>query len=65
MRKRTGKDPRLVKLLSTDTGRVLFLTLDVGAQESLTGAHQLAGELEEELRLRLDGIAEVIVHTEP
>ena len=65
VRKRTGKDPRLVKLLSTDTGRVLFLTLDVGAQESLTGAHQLAGELEEELRLRLDGIAEVIVHTEP
>jgi cation diffusion facilitator family transporter len=65
VRKWTGKDPQRVRLLSTDAGHVLFLTLLVGAGESLTDAHKLAGELEEELRQRIAGIAEVIVHTEP
>ena len=46
-------------------GRVLFLTLRVDAAASLTDAHRLAGELEDELRQRIAGIAEVIVHTEP
>jgi cation diffusion facilitator family transporter len=62
---RTGHDPKLVKLLSTDIGRVLFLTLDVGSGKSLSDAHALAGELEEELRRRIADIADVIVHTEP
>jgi cation diffusion facilitator family transporter len=65
VRELTGADPQMVKLLATDAGRVLFVTLDVGAGESLTGAHELAGELEDALRKRIDGIAEVIVHTEP
>jgi cation diffusion facilitator family transporter len=65
VRKWTGRDPQRVRLLSTDSGHVLFLTLQVGPEESLTDAHQLAGDLEDELRQRLDGIAEVIVHTEP
>jgi cation diffusion facilitator family transporter len=62
---RTGAQPRRVRILSTDTGRVLFLTVAVGAGGSLTDAHRLAGELEEELRQRIDGIADVVVHTEP
>jgi cation diffusion facilitator family transporter len=65
VRERTGSDPRMVKLLSTDAGHVLFLTLGVDSAASLTEAHELAGELEDELRRRIDGIAEVIVHTEP
>jgi cation diffusion facilitator family transporter len=65
VRERTGRDPQLVKLLATDVGRVLFLTLDVGAGKSLSDAHALAGQLEEELRLRIADIAEVVVHTEP
>jgi len=65
VRKWTGRDPQRVRLLSTDAGHVLFLTLLVGPHEPLTDAHQLAGELEDELRQRIDGIAEVIVHTEP
>lgn len=65
VRERTGHKPGLVKLLSTDAGRVLFLTLAVGERESLSGAHALAGELEDELRRRIDGIADVVVHTEP
>lgn len=65
VRERTGGDPRKVKLLSTDTGRVLFLTLSLGGEESLMGAHELAGELEEDLRRQIEGIADVVVHTEP
>jgi cation diffusion facilitator family transporter len=62
---RTGSDPQRVRLLSTDAGHVVFLTLVVDSAESLTDAHGLAGELEDELRQRIDGIAEVVVHTEP
>jgi len=65
VRETTGAAPRMVKLLSTDAGRVLFVTLTVGDGESLAGAHALAGRLEEELRKRIAGIAEVVVHTEP
>jgi cation diffusion facilitator family transporter len=65
VRERTGSDPRMVKLLWTDAGRVLFLTVGVGPGHSLTEAHQLAGELEEELRQLIDDIVDVVVHTEP
>jgi cation diffusion facilitator family transporter len=65
VRARTGSDPERLRLISTDAGQVLFLTLRVDAAASLTDAHRLAGELEDELRQRVAGIAEVIVHTEP
>lgn len=60
---RTGSVPRQAKLLCTDAGRVVFLTLDVDAETSLIDAHQLASELEDELRKALSGIADVVVHT--
>jgi divalent metal cation (Fe/Co/Zn/Cd) transporter len=65
VRARTGSAPQRLRLFSTDAGHVLFLTLVVNPDESLTDAHRLAGELEEELREQIAGIAEVIVHTEP
>jgi cation diffusion facilitator family transporter len=65
VRERTGADPHRVRLLSTDAGRVVFLTLGISAGESLTDAHRLASELEDELHQRIEGIAEVVVHTEP
>jgi cation diffusion facilitator family transporter len=65
VRERTGSEPHRVTLIATDTGRVVFLTVGVGAEESLTAAHTLAGELEDELRGKIDGIVEVVVHTEP
>jgi cation diffusion facilitator family transporter len=65
VRERTGADARSVRLLCTDVGQVLFLTLAVDADEPLTEAHRLAGELEDELRQRIDGIADVVIHTEP
>jgi len=65
VREITGAAPRRLKILATDAGRVLFVTLDVGNDESLTRAHQLAGEVEDQMRRMMPGIAEVIVHTEP
>lgn len=65
VRELTGHEPRKVQLLSTDAGRVLFITLGVGAGKSLTAAHLLAGELEDQLHQRIAGLAEVVVHTEP
>jgi divalent metal cation (Fe/Co/Zn/Cd) transporter len=62
---RTGASPRRVKLLSTAAGRVLFLTLVGYPGESLSDAHKLAGELEEELRQRLTDIVEVVVRIQP
>jgi divalent metal cation (Fe/Co/Zn/Cd) transporter len=65
VRRQTGADPRSIELLATDAGRVVFLTLGVSREESLADAHRLAGELEDELRLRIPGIADVVIHTQP
>jgi divalent metal cation (Fe/Co/Zn/Cd) transporter len=65
VRARSGEDPQRVRLLATDAGHVLFLTLSVDPDESLTEAHRLASELEEDLRQHITGIADVVVHTEP
>jgi cation diffusion facilitator family transporter len=59
----TGRAPVRTRLLCTEDGRVLFVTLDVEQGSSLVAAHELAGTLEEELRRRLTNIAEVVVHT--
>lgn len=56
---------RDLRLLPTQEGDVLFITVSVGATASLNQAHQLASELEEELRHELPSIADVVVHTEP
>jgi divalent metal cation (Fe/Co/Zn/Cd) transporter len=56
---------RDLRLMSTDDGDVLFMTISVGPSASLTDAHRLASELEEELRHELPAIADVVVHTEP
>jgi cation diffusion facilitator family transporter len=65
VRERTGRRPQKVRLLSTEAGRVVFLTLQVEPGATLADAHRLAGELEEELRQRVPDIADVVVHTEP
>jgi cation diffusion facilitator family transporter len=65
VQERTGRRPRQVRVLATDGGRVVFLTVRVDGERSLSDAHRLAGELEEEIRERLQEIADVVVHTEP
>jgi divalent metal cation (Fe/Co/Zn/Cd) transporter len=62
---RTGATAHDVRLLPTETGSVLFITVPVGATASLADAHQIAGDLEEALRERLPELADVVVHTEP
>jgi divalent metal cation (Fe/Co/Zn/Cd) transporter len=56
---------RDLELLPTQEGDVLFITVSVGENASLTEAHQIASELEEQLRQGVPSIADVVVHTEP
>ena len=56
---------RDLRLLPTQDGEVLFITVSVGPAATLNQAHQLASDLEEELRQVLPTIADVVVHTEP
>ncbi len=65
VRERTGRPARSVRLLPADAGRVVFLTVDIPPDTSLIDAHQLAGELEEELRRQVPDLVDVVVHTEP
>lgn len=65
VREQTGGEARDVRVLPTEKGTVVFMTLQVGPLVSLTDAHQTASALEEALRLRLPELADVVVHTEP
>jgi cation diffusion facilitator family transporter len=62
---RKSAESRSVRLLPTETGRVVFLTVGVGSDASLVEAHQMASELEEQLRQQIPDIVDVVVHTEP
>ena len=62
---RLGEPPRELRVVATDTGPVLFLTIAVAADLSLEDAHGVASELEEALRAQQGDLAEVVVHTEP
>jgi cation diffusion facilitator family transporter len=61
----TGKAPREVRLVDTDEGLLVFVTLSVDADRTLAEAHALASDVEERIRERLPQIADVVVHTEP
>jgi divalent metal cation (Fe/Co/Zn/Cd) transporter len=65
VRRYANTPARDLRLLPTADGDVLFITVSVGVTASLTQAHQLASELEEELRQEVPSIADVVVHTEP
>jgi cation diffusion facilitator family transporter len=61
----TGESPREVRLVRTDEGLLVFVTLRVPAEQTLADAHALASEVEERIRERRPEIADVVVHTEP
>jgi cation diffusion facilitator family transporter len=65
VREETGSPPRELRFVRTDDGIVAFLTLALGAQESLAAAHARASAVEESVRSAVPGIADVVVHTEP
>jgi cation diffusion facilitator family transporter len=61
----TGEPPREVRLVRTDEGLLVFVTLHVPPERTLAEAHALASEVEERIRERLPETADVVVHTEP
>jgi divalent metal cation (Fe/Co/Zn/Cd) transporter len=65
VREETGESPRELRFVRTDDGIVAFLTLALGGQESLAGAHGRASAVEERVREAVPGIADVVIHTEP
>ena len=62
---RTGRDPRELRLLHTEGGLVVFVTVLAGEETSLGEAHLLASRLEDDIREASPHIADVVVHTEP
>jgi cation diffusion facilitator family transporter len=65
VREVTGEPPRAVRLVRTDEGLLVFVTLRVAAEQTLADAHALASEVEERIRELRPEIADVVVHTEP
>ena len=61
----TGEPPREVRLVRTDEGLLVFVTLRVAPELTLAAAQALASEVEERIREKLPEIADVVVHTEP
>lgn len=62
-RELAGERLSSARLLLTDAGRVVLLVLALDPSTPLMEAHRVASELEEGLRQRLDGVADVVVHT--
>jgi cation diffusion facilitator family transporter len=65
VREVTGAEAQGLRFLNTDEGLVAYLTLRLGPDTALADAHARASEIEERIRARLPGIADVLVHTEP
>jgi cation diffusion facilitator family transporter len=65
VREEIGTGPRELRLVRTDDGIVVFLTLGLRGAESLADAHGQATAIEERVRSAVPAIADVVVHTEP
>jgi divalent metal cation (Fe/Co/Zn/Cd) transporter len=62
---RTGAPPRNLRLLHTDRGVVVFVSVAAGLDIRLPAAHELASRLEDDIREAQPAIVDVVVHTEP
>jgi cation diffusion facilitator family transporter len=65
VRDETGAPPRELRFVRTDDGLVAFVTVALGARESLADAHDRASALEKRIRSAVPEITDVVVHTEP
>jgi divalent metal cation (Fe/Co/Zn/Cd) transporter len=65
VREAVGREPRGLRLVTTDEGVVAFLTLALEPGSSLADAHARASRVEERIRAERPDFADVIVHTEP
>ena len=61
----TGSDPLDVTFRDGEQGRVALVTVGLPGDQPLPSAHKHAGAIEEAVRERCPGLADVIVHTEP
>jgi cation diffusion facilitator family transporter len=61
----TGTDPLDVSFRDGEQGRVALVTVSLPGDQPLPSAHKHAGAIEEAVRERCPGLADVIVHTEP
>ncbi len=62
---RTGQPPRDLRLLHADAGLVVFVSVVVSPQMTLSAAHELASRLEDDIRADQPHMQDVVVHTEP
>lgn len=65
VREVTGRDPVDLRLRTTRTGLVAYVTILAAAEQSLHDAHVLATQVEERICARACAISGVVVHTEP
>lgn len=61
----TGARPIERRVVTTDNGLVVFVTVKLGASTTLDAAHEHATLIEAEIRRTLEGVNDVVVHTEP
>ena len=61
----TGAPPRALRTLETDQGLVVLVTLALDGATTLAEAHDQATAVSERIRAVLQGVADVVVHTEP
>jgi cation diffusion facilitator family transporter len=62
---RTGQEPRELRLLHTDDGLVVFVSVVAARDIGLADAHELASRLEDDIREGQPHMTDVVVHTEP
>jgi cation diffusion facilitator family transporter len=65
VKRHTGTAPLAVAFRDGEQGRVALVTVTLPGDQPLPSAHQHAGAIEEAVRERCPGLADVIVHTEP
>jgi divalent metal cation (Fe/Co/Zn/Cd) transporter len=65
VRRFTGSAPLTVAFRDGEQGRVALVTVTLPGDQPLPSAHRHAGAIEEAVRERCPGLADVIVHTEP
>jgi cation diffusion facilitator family transporter len=63
--RRTSRSPRELRLLHTDAGLVVFVSVAADEDAGLGEAHNLASVLEDDIREGQPHMADVVVHTEP